>query len=283
MKSLKFLFNTIAVLVCLFLLSNASYSKTLNFAIASDAHYLKDPAVNSSLYAAPKALRGFVDRVNEKNYDFVIFLGDNIDKSNEETLQAFLKTTKKIKTPYYLVMGNHDVHKISGLDKKEYNLIVSKENKYQKKAENSYYFYPSSDVIVIVLDSVSSGMPSGHGVFSSKTLKWLDEVLSKNKNKKALIFQHIPYYAPYEKPEYEILEKPEYKAVISRHDNILAIFSGHYHKESLYKEDNGIYHICVPALSLEPYLYTEIELKYDKVPLLKGKNFKLDGKTLPAI
>lgn len=81
--------------------------------------------------------------------------------------------------------GNHDTHKISGLTKEEYAKIVHEYNKTQKKAATSYYFYPSADIIAIVLDNVSSGMPSTHGMYNDKTLKFLDETLSKNKNKKS--------------------------------------------------------------------------------------------------
>lgn len=285
MKSIKLLFNIFVLAALMIIRTDCTYAKTLNFAIASDVHYSAQDFTDSDrdISKAPKALKGFVDRVNENKYDFVIFLGDSIDKSNEKNLLGFLKAVKPIKTPYYLVMGNHDVHKISGMEKKKYLEIVSKHNKHQKKAKGSYYFCPNSDIAVIVLDSVSSGMPSAHGIFTQTTLSWLDDVLAKNKNKKVIIFQHVPYFTPYSNPSHEILEKTDYRAVINRHDNILAIISGHYHKAAVKKDDKGVYHICTPALYLPPYYYTNIKVEYDKKPFERAENFKIDGAELPAI
>lgn len=285
MKSIKVFFNIIFVVIAFFAGIDSAIAKTINFAVASDVHYSSKDFQDSGreIAKAPKALKGFVDRVNEKNYDFVIFLGDNIDKSKKDDLNGFFKAIKRMKTPYYIVMGNHDVHKISGMEKKEFLEIVSENNKRQRKAQGSYYFYPTSDVIVVVLDSVSSGMPSSHGIFTQKTLVWLDEVLTKNKNKEAIIFQHVPYMTPYEDPSHEILAKNDYRAVLSRHNNILAVFGGHYHKESFQKDHNNVMHISAPALYIPPYYYLDITVNYDKMPLQKARNFKIDGTALPAI
>lgn len=283
-KSMLFHFLTVLAVVFAFS-SSAAMAKAIKFAVSSDAHYSAKNFSDSErdLSKTSRILGGFVDRVNENDYDFVVFLGDNIDKSNKENLNGFLKAVQKIKTPYYLVMGNHDVHKISGMEKKVYLDILSENSKYQRKARESYYFYPSSDVIVIVLDNVSSGMPSAHGIFSPKTVKWLEEVLTKNKNKKALIFQHVPYITPYENKSHEILDKTDYRAVLSRHDNVLAVFAGHYHKEGTIRDDKGIIHVNAPAMCVEPYYYMEMSLEYDKMPFQKAKNFKLDGTVKPAI
>lgn len=279
MKKIKKLL-TIFVLGFALLGQNAVYAKTLNFAIASDIHYKTS---NDGNTIQEKALNGFIDRVNENNYDFVIFLGDNIDRSKMKELGTFLNKIKAINVPYYLVMGNKDVHKISGLDKKVYLAEVSKHNKYQKNATNNYTFKPTSDITVVVLDSVSSGMPTNHGVFSKKTLSWLDETLEKNKRKKVLIFQHVPYLPPYEKEGYDILEKQEYKAILSKHKNILAVIGGHYHKESFAYDGSGVGHYCAPALSEEPFYYVDAQVKYTKPFIFRGRNFKMDGTVKPAI
>ena len=273
-------FLTILVVIYALFFQNTVLAKTINFAVASDIHYKTS---NDSNTIQEKALNGFIDRVNENNYDFVIFLGDNIDKSKQKELESFLNKIKLIKTPYYLVMGNKDVHKISGLDKKDYLAIVSKHNKYQKKATNNYAFKPTSDVTVIVLDSVSSGMPTNHGIFSKTTLSWLDETLEKNKRKKVLIFQHVPYLPPYEKEGHSILEKQEYKAILSKHKNILGVISGHYHKEGFAYDGSGVGHYCAPALSESPFYYVDAQVKYTKPLIFKGRNFKIDGTVKPAI
>ena len=116
--------------------SPATFAKTLNFAIVSDVHYQNTSGVEQTESA--KALDGVISRINESKYDFVVFLGDNIEKSKKQELESFLKKVQNIKSPYYLVMGDKDVHKISGLDKRDYIKIVAQYNKNQKKTGNNY-------------------------------------------------------------------------------------------------------------------------------------------------
>ena len=186
MKNLKY-FLTILLLF----ISLSANAKTLNFALVSDVHY--DLNNGTKLTTSQKALDGFIARINEGDYDFVVFLGDNIDKSKKEVLESFLNTIKNIKVPYYIVLGNTDAHKISGLTKAEYMEIVKKQNKYQNSLNASYTFSPSAGIECIVLDGTSSFMPSNHGIFTDKTLQWYDKTLKQNKDKTVLVFQHVPY------------------------------------------------------------------------------------------
>jgi len=194
-----------------------------------------------------------------------------------------LELASQVDAPYYLVMGDKDVHKISGLSKTEYLDIVSSKNKYQKNKDASYSFAVTKDIVAIVLDGVSSGMPSTHGVFTKKTLQWLDTTLENNKNKKVVIFQHVPYVEPFDKPSYSMLDKQEYIAVLNRHRNILLVVSGHYGQSYVVKDEKGVYHVSVPALNKAPYYYNEIQIVYDKKPFKKAKNFQIDGAIKPAI
>lgn len=284
MTFLKTIFNSFVLLLIFFCAVQCSYAKSLKFAVAADVHYSDEQTSDSKNYTnGAKALNGFVSRMNENDYDFVVFAGDNIAKSKPQTLKAFLSVVKNIKTPYYLVPGNRDTHKISGMAKPEYNKIINTCNKHQKKMEMSYYFYPNSDIIAIVLDGVSTGMPSTHGVFNQKNLKWLDKVLEKNDKRQAIIFQHVPYYEPCDKPSYEILEKAEYTAVLRKHKNVIMIVSGHYHKDFKITDDYGVTHISVPALFEEPYNYTEINVDYDKKPFQPIQNLKIKTTLKPAV
>lgn len=284
MKALKILFNVLILSFAFLYTIQGTEAKTLHFAVAADVHYSVEQNKDNKNYSdGAKALGGFVSRMNENNYDFVVFDGDNVVKSNEQNLKAFLQVVQNIKTPYYLVAGNRDTHKISGVAKPEYLKLVSRYNKNQKKAEMSYYFYPNSDIIAIVLDGVSTGMPSTHGVFNQKNLKWLDSVLEKNKNKKAIIFQHVPYYEPCDKPSYEILEKAEYTAVLRKHQNVFMIVSGHYHKDFRITDDYGVTHISVPALFEQPYNYTEIYVDYSKKPFSPMQDVRIHTTLKPAV
>ena len=161
MKWFKTLFNIALVITAISVFTNVADAKTLTFAVTSDIDYLSGDEND----IGAKVLDGFITRTQETKYDFVVFNGDNIKKSKPQHLLAFLKRIRAVNAPYYLVMGDSDVHKISGMSKPEYLQLVKKYNKNQND-ENSYYFYPAPGIIAIVLDGVSTGMPSNHGVFN---------------------------------------------------------------------------------------------------------------------
>lgn len=270
---MKFL-KLFAILILSFAALQAN-AKTIRFAMVADAHY-NQYVTSGKKGNATKALRCFVQRMNEQKPDFVMFLGDNIDKSKPQILKSFLADIKPIKRPYYILTGNRDTYKYSGLSREEFADIVSEYSPYQKKYSSNYVFYPTFDIAAVMVDSTSLGMPGEHGYFADNTLKWLDETLTKNKNKKVILFQHVPLIPATEIESHTILNEKEYKDVINKHNNIIMIASGHYHQFGAVQDDKGIYHIDVPELFEAPYEYVMMEITYDKKPFGKAQNFKFD-------
>lgn len=280
MKHIKFL------LVCLLLLfAMPVYAKTMKFVVVSDIHYSPGAIQSGSrnISNAGKALNGFINQVNNEKYDFVVFLGDCIDKSRKDDLYSFLGITKNIKAPYYYTLGNHDAHKISGMTQQEYMEIISLNNPNQKKPDLSYVFYPKPGFAAIVLNNVPAFAPGSHGYLTQKTLKWLDKTLANNTDKDVLIFQHVPYKPPYIDPTHNIVNIKEFEEVISKYDNIKMIASGHYHKLAVNEDEKGIYHFSAPPLFEEPYQYSVITVEYNRKPFAKPQNIKFSQKTLNSI
>lgn len=252
------------------------FAKSVNFAVISDVHY-NDGNAKGAKADAKKILKGAVQRMNEERPDFVVFLGDNIDRSKSPLLKGFLTAISPIKSPYYIVVGNHDSYKYSGMNREEFGKIVSDYNPNQKKYTPNYVFHPTSDIAAVVVDSVSPGMFGSHGYFTQETLSWLDETLKKYRNKKVIIFQHVPAFEPVPNERANIINEPEYQDVLKKHNNILMVVSGHYHYASIKQDEKGVYHFSVPALYEEPYYYGVMRIDYDKTPLCAPANFKING------
>ena len=265
-----------AFLIIAFFAVSPAFAKSVNFAVISDVHY-NDGSAKGEKADAVKILKGTVQRMNEEKPDFVVFLGDNIDRSKAPLLKGFLRTISPIKSPYYIVVGNHDSYKYSGLNREEFAKIVSSNNPNQRKYTSNYVFHPSSDIAAVIVDSVSPGMFGPHGYFSQDTLSWLDKTLKKYKNKKVIIFQHVPAVEPVENERANILNEREYHDVLSRHNNVLMIVSGHYHFAGIKYDEKGVYHFSVPALYLSPYYYGVMKIDYDKTPFCSPSNFKFSG------
>ncbi len=274
---LKFKPIVCALLLCLCFVVPAE-AKTLRFAQLSDIHFSLSGVTeynSRDLSKTVETLDKAIDEINAKDVDFVISLGDNIDKSREEDLAVFLRKMQKVKKPYYLDIGNHDSYKISGISKQTYIAYVQKYNKYQKFNSFNYTFSPTQDILAVVVDGVFPLVPSTHGVIQEKTLKWVDEVLSKHKDKKVIIFQHFPVIEPYENKSHMLVYKEQYMEMLAKHKNVIAICSGHYHEAKVTKDERGVYHISAPSLGTSQE-YQIVEINYDPNMFSSADNFKIN-------
>ena len=182
----------------------------LEFAQVSDVHY---SISNKSL---DKYLFFLSSSIKRQDPDFVIFLGDNVDKSVEDDVISFMRAIHPIRTPYYIVLGNNDAHRLSGIEKTEYLDIVSAFNRYQKSNDSYYYFKPNRDFVCVVLDSNPDFAPSKHGGISSEQLKWLENLLIKYPKKLFIIFHHCPLLPPREDYALSMLDTENYENILKK-------------------------------------------------------------------
>lgn len=253
----------------------SAYASQLKFAQITDIHFsssgVQQENNSRDVSKTRQSLMWAVRSLNNKNPKFVVFMGDNIDKSNEEDIIEFLQIVKKLKMPYYITYGNHDAHEMSGVKKDDFWKIVKKYNKNNKSKHGYYSFSPNKNFLCIVLDGSVPFVPSSHGIYSEEQLKWFDKTLKKNKNKKVMIFQHFPLIDPDNHPSHSLLNKKEYQEVIDKHSNIISISSGHFHKKNLIVDEKGIHHISSPALVSKHHPYEIITIDYSKTPFSKVK------------
>ncbi|MCM1265245.1 MAG: metallophosphoesterase [Candidatus Gastranaerophilales bacterium] len=236
-------------LTCFFVAS--AEAKNIKFAQITDVHY----KVHSDI------LCKMIKDINKtSDIDFVIFTGDNIGQTNQKNLQKFLDDTKKLNKPYYFVLGNKDVSKSHDLTKDTYMKMVHKTNKLHPKTSN--YVFKKNNVVFLVADGSKEVIPSVSGFYNKETLQWIDEQLTKYKFNKVVIFQHFPLANKPSNEFYLTHNAIEYLQMLSKHNNVIAVVTGHYHKndEVMY---NGVYHITSPAASEGSYKIIEIDMDND--------------------
>lgn len=221
------------LLVVLFLTLQNAFAENLKFIQVTDVHLTQENK---------QYLKDFVNDINKQysDLDFVVFTGDNIDRANIEDLATFLDTIKELKFKKYVLLGNHDVFKSQHLDKKLYmKLVKQKLGSYHSNKPN--YVFKDKDVVFIAMDGVKEVMPGANGYYREDELTWLDNQLTKYKNNKVVIFQHFPLIDSSVK-SHKLYRKEDYLDVLKRHDNVIAIVSGHYH-QNIEEMQNGIYNI----------------------------------------
>lgn len=268
------MFKKILIMLFLFFVSAGQiWAKDLKFAQIADVHYNLDETSNSK-----QSLKWAIDELNKMNdLDFVVFLGDNIEKSNKESLKSFLNIVNSLNKPYYLVLGNQDAHKISGITKDEYIDIVLNYNKNQKAFSSNYMFIPKKGMKCLVLDGVMPFMPSKHGQYTKETLEFAKNNLKKYKKDKFIIFQHFPIYEPFEEQALEIYEKDAYLELLKDFDNILLISSGHYHASKLTYDKKNVLHLSTESFAKEGHHFDIVEIKLKD---RKTKKFEIDVKNI---
>ena len=176
-----------------------------------------------------------IKHLNEdKSIKFVAFTGDNIENPNENLLKVFLQMCKKLNTPYYIEIGNHDCFRAAGLSKKRYLELI------HKKSFN--YYIKKDELVFVFVDGAKEHIPSPNGFYKVETTNWLDKVLTKNENKTIIILQHFPIYDLTPNSIHNTYKTDIYFDILKKHSNILAVISGHY-KTNQEKIIDGIYHI----------------------------------------
>ena len=251
-------FFTLFVLIIGFLIFEPkAFAENIKFVQVTDAHMSKNYVYSQ------KVLKATVDDINKQHdVSFVVFTGDNINYAEEEDLKIFADIVKNLNVPYYIVIGNHDVYKANGMSKIHYLQILRDSNRFIRQKEPNYKFAKKGFVFLIV-DGAKEVIPGPAGYFKKNTLAWLDKTLGKNKNKTVIIFQHFPVEYPDgasgRLKTHKTYKVEDYNDVIDKHDNILAIISGHLHTNGENMK-NGIYHISSPSLLAMPHSYKIIDI-----------------------
>lgn len=206
--------------IILFGIYGTCEAKDLRFVQISDVRY---SAGNDN-----QTFANVIQDVNkQKNVEFVVFTGDNLNKPSVDDLDGFIKEAKKLNCPYYVVIGDKDVNKLKHLSKIEYAKYLKKHIRKYKPETPSYTFI-KNDIVFIVVDGAKDVIPGTNGYFKEDVLTWLDSELTKNKDKNVIILQHFPIIPPAEKESYYTFKPEEYMKVLIKHNNVKAVISGHF-------------------------------------------------------
>ncbi len=173
-----------------------------------------------------------VELINNSGVDFAVICGDLVNKADDTSYQALLKTKEKLKVPCYCVPGNHD-------DIKKMKELLNCEVPYEVMHKGRAFLF---------LDSQLWWKQAAPGA-SAKQDAWLAEKLAKNSAAATPIFivQHVPLFKTKvdEKDEYSNLptEKRMELLKIFKEKGVVAVLTGHTH--NLYINDySGMQLVC---------------------------------------
>lgn len=223
----------LGLLFCFLMINSAVLAKDMRFAQVTDVRYSK---------ANADTLEKVINEINkQKEIEFVVFTGDNINHPDSEDLEAFLAEAKKLHCPFYVVIGDRDVNKRKELSKKQYAKFV-KEHVKKHKYSTPNYVFEKKGLVFIVPDGAKDVIPSTTGYYRDEVVDWIDANLDLHKKKKVVILQHFPIVPPAQKETYYTFKAENYLNMLKNHKNVMAVIAGHFgvNKEEI---KDGITHI----------------------------------------
>jgi manganese-dependent ADP-ribose/CDP-alcohol diphosphatase len=217
-----------------------------SFGIIADVQYADyEPAGTRFYRSSLNKLREAVSEFREDSVDFVITLGDLIDK-DYDSFEPVLNILASSGLKFYHIAGNHDYSVDPGYKTRLPSAYTSKHGFYSVIHYNFRFIfldgndistYSSTNKIKIkhanaLLDSLKkSGEPNAvewNGGISTGQLMWLDSQMNEatDKNEKVFLICHFPVV-----PEdvHNLLNYKEVLAVLGKYRNSVAWFNGHNH------------------------------------------------------
>ena len=181
-----------------------------------------------------------VSMIMERKPDFVVNTGDMIaTPGSRQDWAKFWEMSKPITVPYFLTVGNHDVHPKVPLSEKRYKEEVD------LPGNELYYSFTAGNSLFVVLDSYIDDQEKR---ISGEQLKWLEGVFVNSQQKHKFVFLPHPLYTDLGKGHHAHDSVDAYPDSRDRLEALFAkfkvdaVFAGHEHYYERRTVD-GIIHI----------------------------------------
>ncbi len=171
--------------------------------------------------------RALVKMAMERKPDFILNTGDMIATPGDKKEWAkFWEMSKPITVPYFLTVGNHDVHpKILGSEATYKELVNLPGNKL-------YYSFVAGNSLFIVLDTSIGGQEKK---VTGEQYTWLEGVLLNSNQRHKFVFLHHPLYSDSRKGKHAGNSLDRYPKERDRLEALFVknkvdlVFAGHEH------------------------------------------------------
>ena len=252
--------KTVFLLTILLSVTSCTKTKDTSFkiGIVSDCQYCNCEIKWNRYYKkAPQRLKEAVAVLNNETLSYTIHLGDFIDK-NFESLDSVLPIWKKLKSPSYHVLGNHDFEVKDSLKKeviKKLNLkeryysFVEKDWRFIVLDGNDLSFYgalteakkqQTDSLFNSLKDKNLPYLKEWNGALSTHQLTWVKKELDKavKNNQKVGFYCHFPVF-PID--QHTIWNREQFLSLIKPYKNVKIFFNGHNHAGAYELVDNVHY------------------------------------------
>ncbi len=225
--------------------AQSSGEPIFSFGVIADCQYcnVKVPKAAARQYQlSPKKLTACVEHLNRFDLQFVVHLGDFIDR-NFKSFADVAPIYDKLKADHYHVLGNHDFSVVDEHKAKVPAALGLKSRYYQFRCHGyrfialdgndvSLHAYPASDprhkAAVALHKKLPSGTPTWNGAVGQVQLDWLKKELNEadRAGERVVLFCHFPVY-----PEnvHNLWNAAEVLDMVRESSVVVAYMNGHNH------------------------------------------------------
>jgi predicted phosphodiesterase len=258
-KNILFLALLLAVVSC-----KEKKETSFKIGIISDCQYCDCDVKWDRYYKkAPQRLAEAIAILNRDSLKYSIHLGDFIDK-DFKSLDRILPLWKKLKSPSYHVLGNHDFEVKDSLKaavikqlnlKKRYYSFVEQDWRFIVLDGNDLSFHgalttakkeQTDSLFNLLKDNKLPYLKKWNGALSSDQLTWVQGELDaavKN-NQKVGFYCHFPIF-PID--QHNIWNREQFLSLIKPYNNVKIFFNGHNHAGA-YQMENNVHYVTFKGM-----------------------------------
>ena len=164
-------------------------------------------------------------------------------------LKHIWKKLQGFNVPFYTLIGNHELKAVES--NREIMDILGYENATYGIDMNGYH------LLFVGTDTNPEDEKRRTQYISDTDLKWIEQDLNSNKDKKVIVFSHFGVAEDDMKGNFYfeenidggmLMNRDKLKAILQKHNNILSVFCGHQHWTKTIRE-NGIPYYMLGALT----------------------------------
>ena len=237
----------------------------LRIGLAADAQFADaEPKGKRHYREGDNRLADAVVEFNRQNVDCCFHLGDLIDR-DFASFDVCLNELKRLTSPCYQVLGNHDfdvameekpkVPKHIGLPSRYYSQQMDKfrfimldgtdVSTYTYTQEDPRHQAAESQLAKLKADGAKNAKPWNGGI-GPKQLRWLESQLTaaENADERVFLMCHYPVFPV---NPHNLWNDREVLNIIDRHPCVLAWLNGHNHAGN-YGERNGVHYVTLSGM-----------------------------------
>ena len=215
--------------------------------VISDLHYTEykevDPMIVPGIAVAEEFTDAIMAEVIDRHPDVLIMTGDNTNSGYSKDVAGLTAKLQKVRNAgvqIVLTTGNHDMDLMGAEEFEEayFGLL----DPVDRDPASLSYTAIIKDVVFLAMDD-NAVNPGGQGEFSSETMRWLAEMLSKYSSRRIIFLSHhnVMYGYGDRSSASNLIQNPELPDLL-RESGVKLAMTGHMHFPYV-TEEGGLWEI----------------------------------------